>query len=70
MSYRLAFSTGPRDGAVLLLDEPPAQDEFDGYWIEDVIVNGQLEAVPLHRATPNNVSLWDPQSGGRPGDSP
>jgi hypothetical protein len=57
--YRLTFLLGPRDGEVLFLDELPDQDEFDGYWVEDVIVNDHPVAVPLYRAIPNGVPLWD-----------
>jgi hypothetical protein len=56
--YRLTFVLGPRDGEVLLLDELPDQDEFEGYWVEDVVVNDRLAAVPLHRAIPNGWPLW------------
>ena len=63
--YRLEFHGGSRDGEVLLLDEPPDQEGFvdDGYWVEDIIVNDRLAAVPLHRLIPNGRHLWSESVG-------
>lgn len=55
MSYWLTFYNGPRDGEQLRLDELPAQDDFDGYWVEDMIVNDRLAAVLPHLAVPNGI---------------
>ena len=58
MTVTLTFSGGKWDGRqnAYADDELPTQEAFtdDGYWIEDVIVNDRMMAVPLTSATPND----------------
>jgi hypothetical protein len=58
----LTFEGGHRHGEVLACpeDDLPAQDAFDGYWIEDMIVNDHMCAVPIAQATPNGWSPFGP----------
>jgi len=51
----LTFVGGPRDGDHRTFDDHqlPEQDAFEGYWIENAIVNDQMAAVPLWRASAN-----------------
>lgn len=61
MPVTLTFEGGPRDGETLTFarDDLPVQDAFDGYWIEDMIVNDGMSAVPLNRAVPNHRSPFE-----------
>ena len=63
MTFTLEFHGGPMDGHSIQydsFDDLPDQDAFAGYWIEDVVINDRLAAVPLWRATPNGKRPFAP----------